>query len=240
MDTKGQNTFDRRKFLVASATGVLVTATVGPKLFAGAIASPPRQLAVGFAQFDEAAAVADATSISSADGGFISRGARISVSGASGTFGDHAERRAVQLTARYSYLDGAERREAPFIAWGCSRETGCQGSPTSFTMPVDETQNISFMVGTERGMTHSRPSRREAFSSGAPEESALGVTLSLHGDGYKLVRGFYVIVPLFDDDAAPRWSQYSLKTSDGRWTLHDGADRPVSFEHIVLRIDYAS
>jgi hypothetical protein len=238
MDTKGHK-FDRRKFLVTSATGVLVTATVGPKLFAGAIASPPRQLVVGFAQFDEAAAVADATGIASADGQFISRGARISVSGASGTFGDHAERRAVQLTARYSYLDGAERREAPFIAWGCSRETGCQGSPTSFTMPVDETQNISFAVGTERGMTQ-RPSRREAFSGGAPEENTLGVTLSLHGDGYKLVRGFYVIVPLFDDDAAPRWSQYSLKSSDGRWKLHDSADRPVSFEHIVLRIDYAS
>jgi hypothetical protein len=68
------------------------------------------------------------------------------------------------------------------------------------------------------------------------------LTLSLaSGEGrLKLSRGFYVVVPLFDDDREPRWSDFGLTQVDGRWALHDREGKAAGFEHFVLRIDYAS
>jgi len=230
----------RRQFLIASSAA-LATAAVGPKLFAGAAGGPPpKRLTVGFAPIDAGATVIAAASIPAGDGGFISRGARVSVSGTSGTFAKPTARRAVELVAHYSYLDGAERRAAPFRAWGCNRTTGCQGSPTSFTVPVDEVGKLEFTVETERGVPGAAASRRDALAGAMPESAVLPVTLSLlSGDSLKLVRGYYIIVPLFDEDAEPRWSQYELRSSEGRWALTDHDGNAASFEHFVLRIDYA-
>src|SRR5258705_6766013 len=128
MNTNG-HTIGRREFLLVSSTCALAAAAVGPKLFGGEIkASPPRQLAVGFAPLDETASMIAASGIPAGDGRFIGRGARITVSGASGASADPRERRGVELLTHYSYFDGSERRDAPFRAWGCSRKTGCQGN----------------------------------------------------------------------------------------------------------------
>ena len=74
------------------------------------------------------------------------------------------------------------------------------------------------------------------------ESHALPVTLSLlsGGDSLKLVRGFYVIVPLFEQDSEPRWSEWQVRRVDGRMALVDANGNPALFEHFVLRIDYAS
>jgi hypothetical protein len=231
---------DRREFLVVSSTVAAATAAVGPKLFAGE-AAVPKRLAVGFAPPEESAALAAASSIPAGDGGFIRRGARVTVSGASGAPADPRSRRAVDLLVNYSYLDGAERREAPFHAWSCSRTTGCQGSPVRFTVPVDEVQKISFSVGVASGRVTPATRRRASGPSPATSGDALPVTLSMLSDpsSLKLVRGFYVIVPLFEGDGEPRWSAYTLDRREGRWALHDREGNVASFEHFVLRIDYA-
>jgi hypothetical protein len=233
----------RRQFLVLSSTCALATAAIGPKLFAAEGASlPPKRLAVGFAPFEAEVALTAASDIPSADGAFIGRGARIAVSGASGAPAEPRARRAVELHANFSYMDGAERRSVPFRAWACSRTTGCQGNPLSFTMPVDEVQSVTFTVATETGPPAGPASRRDAFSGAVTESNALPVTLTTLSDAgsLKLTRGFYVIVPLFENDSEPRWGTYRLRSVEGRMTLVDGAGAAAPFEHFVLRIDYAN
>jgi hypothetical protein len=237
-----RQTMGRRQFLVVSSTGAVATAVLGPKLFANALTTSPRHLAVGYAPLEADAAVAAASTINSVDGGFIGRGARIVVSGASGTSAEPRGRRGVELLAHYSYFDGAERKTTPFHAWGCSRVTGCQGSPTSFTFPVDEVQKISFTVSAESGAPAKSIQRREALALDTTQRTELPLSLSLQDEAgsHRLVRGFYIVVPMFDGDSQPRWSSYVLREVEGRWTLVDSSGSVASFEHFVLRIDYAS
>lgn len=232
----------RRQFVMLSSTCAVAAATMGPKLFAREIARQPKRLAVGFATFEENTAVFSAAGIPAGDGGFIGRGARIVASGASGASADPRERRAVDLVAHYSYLDGAERRVAPFRAWGCSRTTGCQGNSVGFNVPVDDVQKIQFTVGLETGTPEGSSSRRSALALDVIESTPLPLTLSLQDEqgSLKLARGFYVIVPMFDGDSEPRWSAWSLRTVGGRWTLVDGEGNSAPFEHFVLRVDYAT
>ncbi|MEO8379802.1 MAG: hypothetical protein ABI779_09080 [Acidobacteriota bacterium] len=237
----------RREFLVASSATLVAAATLGPSLFAGASASSLRSLAVGFANSAEKSRLVDASTISSGDGGFIGAGARIAVSGSSGTSGAARDRRAVQLLTNFAYFEGATLRMAPFQAWGASRVTGGQGSPVRFTIPVDLTQSISLTVVVESGDTSpSAPtSRRRAMGSpggaGSPGVTSLPLVLSVKGDSsaISLVRGFYVVAPLFEGDRAPDWSQYRLFQVDGRWALIDEAGGLAPFEHVVLNISYA-
>ncbi|HEX6095157.1 MAG TPA: hypothetical protein VF432_02450 [Thermoanaerobaculia bacterium] len=229
----------RRQFLVLSSTCAVAAATVGPKLFAGEAASPKR-LAVGFKAFDQEAVVS-AASIPAGDGTFIGRGARVTASGASGTSAEPRAHRAVELVAHFSYLDGAERKVAPFRAWGCSRVTGCQGSPVGFNVPVDEVQRIVLSVGVERGTPSGATSRREAIGIGVTESADLPLVLSLQNEAgaYALARGFYVVVPMFEGDSAPSWSSWTVRAVDGRFALVDATGNVASFEHFVLRVDYA-
>jgi hypothetical protein len=221
----------------------LATATIGPKLFAGGRATAsPQNLAVGFSTFAEGARLVSASSIPAADGGFISRGARIAVSGASGASVDPRGRRAVELLTHFSYFDGAERRTTPFRAWACSRTTGCQSSRVSFNVPVDDVQKISFSVVAERGAPPGPKSRRQTLTAEVTESVELPVALSLTSepDSLKLSRGFYIIVPMFEGDSEPQWSRYTGRQSEGRWALHDSDGAVAPFEHFVLRIDYAT
>ena len=237
----------RREFLVLSSTCAVAAATVGPKVFAGEAASPSR-LAVGFKSFDDDAVFA-ASNIPAGDGAFIGRGARVTASGASGASGDSHARRAVELTAHFAYFDGAERKIAPFVAWGCSRATGCQSSPVGFTVPVDEVQKIVLTVGVERGKSggssaQATSSRRTAIGIGAAVDTTtvLPLTLSLQYDegAYRLARGFYVVVPMYAGDSDPRWSAWTIRAVEGRFALVDADGNVAPFEHLVLRVDYAA
>ena len=231
----------RRQFLIVSSTCAVAAATVGPRLFGAETISQPKRLAVGFAAFEENATVAAASSIPAGDGAFIGRGARIVVSGVSGAPADPRQRRAVELLANYSYLEGAERRIAPFRAWSCSRTTGCQSNSVGFNVPVDEVQKIVFTVGVETGAPAGAASRRSALVVDATESTPIPLTLTLQNEpnAVKLARGFYVIVPMFDGDSDPRWSAWTLRLIEGRWSLVDGGGATAPFEHFVLRVDYA-
>lgn len=230
----------RRQFLIASSTCAVAAATIGPNLFAAAAAVPNR-LVVGFMPFEDNAAVMDASGIPAGDGAFIGRGVRVTASGASGASAEPRGRRAVELTAHFAYFDGSERRVAPFRAWGCSRITGCQGSPVGFTVPVDEVQKVMLTVGVERGAPEGSTSRRDALFGGSTESSALPLVLSLQDEAgtLKLARGYYVIVPMFEGDSNPRWSSWTVRAVDGRFSLVDAEGNVAPFEHFVLRIDYA-
>ncbi|HET8798489.1 MAG TPA: hypothetical protein VFO89_12415 [Thermoanaerobaculia bacterium] len=232
----------RRQFLIASSACVAAAAAIGPRLFAAAdAAARPQRLVIGFASFDEGASLVPASSIPAGDGAFIGRGARVSVSGASGAPPEPRARRAVELLVNHSYFDGAERRTAPFVAWACSRATGCQGNTVNFTVPVDDVQSLSLTVGSERGAVPGDASRRQAISIDATESVALPVDLGIqHDAALKLARGFYIIVPMFEGDAEPSWSRFSLARVDGRWALVDGEGAVAPFEHFVIRVDYAS
>lgn len=228
----------RRQFLIYSSTAAVAAATAGPRLLAAEVALPKR-LAVGYAAFQDNAVLTPAAAIPSGDGAFIGRGARITVSGASGASAVPRERRAVELLAHYSYFDGAERRVAPFVAWASSRVTGCQGNGVGFTVPVDEVQKIVFTLGVASQPTMF--SKRRAAARGS-DSTAIPFTLSLQNEegAVRLVRGNYVIVPLFDGDSDPRWSQWTVRVVDGRRTLVDVDGRTAPFEHFVLGVDYAA
>ena len=242
MTTK-RHQMGRREFLAVSSTCALVTAAVGPRLLADVAAASPRRLAVGFAPLEEDAGVVAAVAVTAGDGAFIGRGARITVSGASGTPSEPRARRAVDLLAHYSYFDGAERKSVPFRAWSCSRATGCQGNQVGFNVPVDEQQKLVFSVETERGKPAGvAATRRDAmFGGGSTETNVARLTLSLTSEAgtLKLVRGYYVIVPLFDADREPSWSSFRIGRDQGRMALVDGDGNVAPFEHFILRIDYA-
>lgn len=243
MTTK-RHQMGRRQFLVATSTCALAAATVGPRLFADVTASSPKRLAIGFAELDENAGVVAASAVTAGDGAFIGRGARITVSGASGASAEPRVRRAVDLLAHYSYFDGAARKSVPFRAWSCSRATGCQGNQLSFNVPVDEQQKLVFSVETERGKPSGAAATRRATMLGESitETAVAPLTLSLTSEAgtLKLVRGYYVIVPLFEADRDPSWSSFRIGRHEGRMALVDRDGNTAPFEHFVLRIDYAS
>ena len=222
----------RRQFLIYSSTAAVAAATVGPNLLAGEVAQPKR-LAVGFASFGDDPSVMPAAAIPSGDGAFISRGARITTSGAIAASDVPRERRAVELLAHFSYFDGAKRAVAPFVAWASSRVTGSHGNGVSFRVPVDEAQKIVFTVGVARSTT--------VKQSASADSTAVPLTLSLQdGDGaMRLVRGFYVVVPMFDGDVEPSWSSWQVAIVNGRPSLADRDGNVAPFEHFVLKVDYA-
>jgi len=232
----------RRQFLAVSST-FAIAATVAPKLLGEAL-TPLKRLAVGFARFDDDAFLIPASGIAAGDGAFLDRGARITASGASGASADPRQRRGVELLTHYAYLDGRERREAPFTAWACSRNTGCQGNSVGFNVPVDEQQSLRFSVVVESGavLPVSKTSRRQAIGGKAMQSQAMPVTLALRNEpgSLNLVRGFYVIVPMFENDSEPRWYNWQVRPVDGRMALVDRAGSCAPFEHFVLRIDYAT
>jgi hypothetical protein len=232
----------RRQFLAVSST-FAIAAAVAPKLLGAEILTPLKRLAVGFARFDDDATLIPASGIPAGDGAFIGRGARITASGASGASADPRQRRGVELLTHYSYLDGAERREAPFTAWACSRNTGCQGNSVGFNVPVDELQRLRFSVVVESGADGASLISRRLVIHGEPVQSQdMPITLTLLSEpgSLKLVRGFYVIVPLFENDSEPRWSNWQVRRVEGRMALVDRAGSCAPFEHFVLRIDYAT
>lgn len=232
----------RRQFLAVSSAGAVMAAVVGPKIFASeATALSTRRLAVGYASFDEHAPVVDGARVPAADGGFIGRGARVIVAGVHVVTSDPRARRAVGLTAHYAYMDGAERKSTPFTAWAASRATGGTASPAGFMIPVDEVQKLSFDVETESGAPRGKASRRDALILEPTITAELPLTLTLQDEpgAFKLARGFYVIVPMFEGDSAPNWSAYRIRQIDNRSVLVDRDGTAASFEHLVLQIDYA-
>jgi len=234
----------RRKFLITTSACAVAASVLGPSLFASNRSQSVQRIAVGFARVGEKAALVPASSIPSSDGGFISRGARIAVSGSSGTSGDPRARRAVDLLVHFPYFDGPRIENAPFHAWGASRVTGGQGSPIRFRVPVDLIQKVDMTMVVESGDREvgSSTSRRRAIGGAVTNSKAYPVSFAVRDDdsAVKLVRGFYVLVPLLDSDPEPDWSSFHLFRRNGRWALVDRMGETAPFEHLVIRVDYAT
>src|SRR5687768_1657141 len=224
MNTKGQNGIGRRQFL-QSASCALATVAVGPRLFANA-AGKPKSIVAGFAPLaaenasEFAFNVTGADRLRGPDGAFLRTDARIRVAGVSG--GELKNRRSREFVTHFSVMDGPKSITVPFTSWRCGRVVECN-TPVSFNVPVNDDQKIQFSVYGE--------------GPSSPEEMAMPVELTLRngGKGVPLNRGYYIIVPLFDKQADPEWSMYSLRRSaSGRLALHEislGEVRPVAFEH---------
>ena len=231
----------RRNFLKVSSAAI-ATVTLAPRLLAGDEA--PRRLVVGYASLGKAQHFRPASTLGSGDGAFISRGARISLSGLAGAEATAKAGRAVELVVNYTYSDGAERKQAPFVAWGSNTQTGSHGSPISFTVPVDEEQRISIDIRTQRNVSTAGAltSRRRAVGGpGEPMNESHPIFLTLLSEeGTKLQRGNYAIVPLFGGDPEPLWYAYEVAMVDGRRSLVDDAGEPASFPHFIVRVDYAT
>lgn len=228
----------RREFLIVSSTCALAAATLGPSLFGADKVLSPSRLVVGFTSFDADATMISASGIPAGDGGFIGRGARITATGASGASADPRQRRAVELLTNFSYFDGAERKVAPFRAWACSRNTGCQGNSVSFTVPVDDVQSMSFSVNIEKGTPEGLA--ENALFAEPTRSASLPVTIGIQDDApVKLVRGYYVLAVLSEGQPEPQWSAWKIDAKSGR-TLVDRDGNPAPFEHFILRVDYAA
>lgn len=237
--TTNRHEMGRRQFLIVSSTAALASATLGPSLLAEGAAAAPKRLAVGFAPFGENARAVAAAAVAAADDGFISRGAQVTVFGPRLAAADPRSRRGVDLLAHYFVRQGGEHKSIPFRAWAGSRQMGLEAGVSRFTMPVDEVQKLVFTLEVERG----RPTGAAATRRDAASESTLtpvALSLTSERDSLKLARGYYVIAPMFDGDADPRWSGYNIRMLDNLPTLADAAGNRAPFEHFVLRIDYAN
>jgi hypothetical protein len=145
------------------------------------------------------------------------------------------------VNANFAYFDGAERRMAPFHAWTYDRTTGDAGNSISFFVPVDEEQQIRMSVGTEISVPPASGKHRAAAVGPAASKDLLPFTLSLKNDpdSYRLVRGYFILVPLADGQREPAWDSYKLWYRNGHWALHEGRDlTPATMEHLVLRVSY--
>jgi hypothetical protein len=228
----------RREFILWSSACAAVTLTVGPKLFADVLPVTPSGLAVGCAPIDAVdrsrtdpfdVVLAPGSSLTSSDGTFLRRGARVRIAGIGSGPG---ERRMTELRPHY-LADGTT--DVPVIAWGPG------GGLVGFTMPIEVEQRLRFsLVSSTAPVVSRRRLVGPAASAGANREVIL--SLLSEPDVVKLTRAYYVIVPLFDDAPEPRWGSYTLLRHRGHMLMHerrDGFMQPVEREHFVLRADYA-
>ncbi|MDQ3280929.1 MAG: twin-arginine translocation signal domain-containing protein [Acidobacteriota bacterium] len=238
-----QKGMGRRQFLVLSSIAV-ASAAVAPKLFAdeAVAAENAGRVAVGFAPMDEKGALRSASDIMSGDGAFISRGARLTVFGAYGASENSEARRVVDLSLNYASFDGEKAQALPFHAWGASRASGTEASPTSFTVPVDADQQLSFIVRTQTGRPPGTLASRRSLLDTEAREAEMPValtTLSAQGQ-LKIARGYYVLVPLAGTENEPRWSEYRMGRVGNRITVVGDEGNVAPFEHLLVRVDYAS
>ena len=113
------------------------------------------------------------------------------------------------------------------------------GKPVGFTVPVADTGKVSLSLLPRTPEAKPIVSRRSLFSREDDNEGPVPVTLSLRGGRgtTKLMRGYYVIVPLYGREREPRWSSYRLRMTNHRYALENVIDsRPAGFEHAVVKI----
>jgi len=230
----------RREFLVLTSSCAAATLALGPNLFAGVLSSQ-RDVAIGFLPIeavtnasDNRAGILSADAIPSSDGSFLSHGVRVRMAGVA--VGNDS-RRTITFQSHY-VVDGAT--DAAVDVYRFERTTRMMGGLADFGMPIDVDQRLRFSLTT--AASHA-PVHRDKDE--AEPRQTVPVTFSLlsEPDVVRLTRGYYVIVPLHDGAAAPRWSAMTLRVKDGKVLLHEmrnGGLQPVDREHFVLRMDYAT
>jgi len=230
----------RREFLLLTSTCAAATLALGPNLFAGALSSQ-RDVAIGFLPIeavtdasDKLAGLLSADAIPSSDGSFLSHGVRVRMAGVA--VGSDS-RRTITFQSHY-VVDGAS--DAPVDVYRFERKTRMMGGLAEFGMPIDVDQRLRFSLTTAQ---RNPPAVRDNDTPEPRETFPVTFSLRSEPDVVRLTRGYYVIVPLHDGAAAPRWNATTLRTKDGKVLMHEmkgGELQPVDREHFVLRIDYAT
>lgn len=226
---------DRREFLLLTSTCAAATLALGPNVFASSPSQ--RDVAVGFLPIDAVTVATDrparmqpADKILSSDGSFLSQGVRVRMAGAAPGTGSRCT---IAFQAQY-LADGTQN--VPVDVYRFERKTRLMGGLAEFGMPIDVDQRLRF------SLTSAPSDPALALENGTGQTSTVTLSLRNEPDVFRLTRGYYVIVPLYDGTAAPNWNATTLISKGGRVVMHDvrGSELlPVNREHFVLRMDYA-
>lgn len=255
----------RREFIVLTSTTALAAAAFGKDLLPQPAASTaaPREFSLGYVEPNASLKgtgrgltpnVASAASVSSADGNFISHGAKVSVRGYNVMPKSPNGRVQMQLIAEF--LENGTRRSDPFIAWRYSRNAG-GASPVSFLVPVDQDQSLHLLFTSDNEASLARKtaqspsgvSRRDLLNGASAAASleagndpgAVTLTLLSGKSDPKLRRGYYILSPVGDGVSEPDWTRYELRTTDNGVKLFESNNfdaGPAELEYLVLYIDY--
>jgi len=236
---------DRREFLITSSTAAAVAAMVGPAALADVTGETPSRFAVGFVRTGDVATsgegvtsnVRAARRAGGADTDFSGDRAAVTILGICPADGD--THRTSELIAHFEIADGDQKLSVPYRAWGTNRATGCAGKTVTFTVPVADTGKVSLSLLPRTPEAKPIVSRRSLFEREEENNGPVPVTLSVRGGRgtTKLMRGYYVIVPLYGREREPRWSSYRLRVTNHRYALENVIDsRPANFEHAVVKI----
>lgn len=236
--TQSEGGLGRREFLLLTSSCAAATLALGPNLFASAPSSS-RDVAIGFLPLVDVTSSSDrltplvaADSVPGSDGSFLRRGVRVRVAG----IGLGSESRRTIVFQPHYLVNGAD---LTVDAWRFNRATSVGGGLSDFGMPIDVDQRLRFSL-----ITGQRNAPRLKGNDTPDDRQTNAVTFSLlsEADVVRLTRGYYVIAPLHDGAAAPRWNATTLRTKNGQVLLHElknGQLQPVDREHFVLKFDYA-
>lgn len=259
MNSTQNDGLSRRGFLIASTTAAGAALALGPNLFAEV--GEVKRWAVGYVPLDGlsddgafAPNMTDGRRIAASDPQLREQGARVRILGIAGLSAQPAERRAHAVFAHFAIRgEGGQRLLVPYQAWMAGRFADSTGNPVAFYVPldVDDRVRLSILTASPKPAPAGQVSRRSLLAR--PETSAvqetvidaLPVTLSLSGGRgtVKLIRGYYVITPLFEGQSVPDWRRLQLRGVNGGCALHEargGKVVPVDFEHVVLSVNSAT
>jgi hypothetical protein len=235
----------RREFLILTGGCAVATVAFSGETIRSLAASDTRQLTIGYAPLELAASggrfqpnVADAASLTSGDGHFLTRSPRITIFGMSGG-GDGARNgHRIRVDAHFP-AGGAD------LVYQVGEFRKVSGSsPVSFTMPVDDAQRIRFSIAVRQPVVETQPLSRRSLLTPVPAEVVeQNLTLGVANDGstLRLVRGFYILSPLVEGDGGPDWSSLELRREGGSYVLREIRGTQLAapaFEYVLVRVDY--
>jgi hypothetical protein len=224
----------RRQFLKVASVAAVGVAFSERRLFAATSSGIVPLLGVGYAaslpQDGFTVPMADASAILSPDPGFISRGARVTVVGASRAKQYANTAGGIGVDA-YFPITGRETARFPRFAFWSAANDALTGQ-VSFRMPALATTGLAFVV---RRM---RPAAGDGTSNTVPalETETSPLTLSLgNADGPKLARGVYALAFREENgDSAPNWNRTLLTRQSGQYSLSG----VTGVTYVLLRVDY--
>ncbi|HKB79022.1 MAG TPA: hypothetical protein VKH35_04835 [Thermoanaerobaculia bacterium] len=185
----------------------------------------------------ESVRLVSASSMTSGDPEFISRGARLTF-GSFSRLSNYRERLAdgIAVDVVFPANSYTEDHLPRFRAWSFNaREDGDMvAAPISFNVPVTATDGIQLVL---RRMTPGVAETAATLPRGGPKvgESSFPLRLGFGSALAKLQRGIYVIALRETvDDVNTGWNSFRLANRNGTFVL-----TPSPFTYLVMTIDYA-
>ncbi|MCM2313942.1 MAG: hypothetical protein NDJ92_02155 [Thermoanaerobaculia bacterium] len=249
--------FTRREFIVAGSAGVAAVAAAPGSLFAaqtgdGAV---PARLSIGYwlgsARLPRIAdwrepdngsnQVVDAASLVQGDFEFLRGGVQVNVVGMPPSLRPTGLR-SLDVRAHFNAdLDGGTDL-VPFGAWSYRNDGVEKVSPgVRFHMPIKPETGLVFSMETESERTGRLRGVRPGGGEFARKEAVASISLS--GDGPKLLRGVYFLAI---SDSAVAWSDYEFRMRSNATGSHElvrmGGSRGAAaeFPYVVVTLDHGA